>query len=207
MILSWDGEPGAGPALGARVEEYDAFPPVASLLLDALPARRLPDREAIAGYLAFGRWASGDITLPAAPSPFVAEALEKDAHPVRLRARGVEYTPRAVPRGERTVTVRFDLPTMPPEHPTLALVPSTAAHGVFAAGELLVVPSNAFVLDHAAPSRLRARLAVAVLFSADIDADLLQVPPGMLDEAEHERLARLLQSVNLELDVLPLATP
>lgn len=201
MRISWIYDENGAPRLQPEPEEYDAFPPVDSLLLDALPARRDPDREALAAYLVFGRWASGEITLPAAPSPQLAGAIERDAHPVRVRPRDVESTPRALPRGESLVDVVFDLPDLTPSTSTLAVVPGTAARGMLQAADLLLVPSNAGVLDGIGAESLRARLGVAVLFAADIDADVLRLARGALTSEEHVRLAALLLSVNLELRV------
>lgn len=201
MILSWETHEHGAASLRAQVQEYDAFPPVDALLIDALPVERHPDREALAGYLAFGRWTSGDLVLPDGPSPLLAEAIEKDSLPVRVRPREVAYVPRRLPHGRRRVSVLDEIPPEPATEHVLVIAQSPLARGVFASGQQMIVPSNAFALGNSAPSRLRALLAVAVLFAADVDADVLrlsveQVPPG-----EAARLAALLQCVNLELEL------
>lgn len=205
MIIRWETEAGTTPSLSAHPDEYDAIPSLRALLMDALPAERHPDREALAAYLSFGRWISGDLVLPKSLSPLTAEAIEVDARPVRARPREVAYTPQRLPRGRLKVMVRFGLPAELPVEPTLAIVPNVVAQGVFRTGQLLVVPSNAFALDRARAEpaeSVRARLAVAVLFAADIDADILKVDGEGLPSDEARRLVSLLRCVNLELDIV-----
>ena len=214
MILEWSTSPEGTPSLAATRQEYDAVAPAPALLLDALPSQRHPDREALAGYLAFGRWAGGDLLVPEPLSPVVAEAIEVDASPIRLRPRDVVYAPRAVPQGSHQIGVRFDLPIAPPTDAsvavapsTVAVVPSTVAAGVTSRRSTHVVPSNAFVLDSSNPGSIRARLAVAVLFAADLDADVLELGGIDLPAGEEARLAALLHAVNLELAVGERAVP
>lgn len=201
MRIVWEQEESGATRLTAEPEEYDAFPPMGSVLLDAPPARRDADREALAAYLLFGRWMSGEASLPGGPSPHLAEAIERDASPVRLRVRNVESAPRALPRGERAVQVVFGLPDRAPRMPTLAVVPSTVAGGLFRTADLMVIPSNAVLLDWVDSGSLRARLGVAVLFAADAGAEVLRLAPGELGTDEQARLTTLLLSVNLELSV------
>lgn len=200
MILSWESHEGGSASLVARVQEYDATPPISSLMIDALPSNRHPDREALAGYLAFGRWTSGDLVMPDGPSPLVAEAIEQDSLPTRVRPREVMYVPRSLPHGRHRVSVLETIPSGPSPDRLLAIVPSPLARGVFASGQQLIVPSNAFALGDGPTSRRRSLLAVAVLFAADIDADVLCLDRGGVSSAEAERLATLVHCVNLELE-------
>lgn len=201
MILTWTSSPPDDIALLAQPQEYDALAPVDGLTLDALPTHRHPDREAIAGYLAFGRWSSGDMRFPEPVSPFVAEAIEDDALPVKVRPRGVTYAPRASPLGTRGATVRFDLPTDSTTGPVIAVVPSTIAQGHSASSSRVVIPTNAFVLDHGEAPSIRARLAIAVLFASDIEADVLEVEGVSVPPKEALRLSALLHTVNLGLTI------
>lgn len=201
MILEWTTTPEGLPALVATRHEYDAVSPAASLRIDALPSERHPDREAMAGYLAFGRWASGDLVMPWPLSPVVAEAIEDDASPIRLRLRDVAYAPRSVPQGCRRINLCLEPTSAPLDDDTLVVVPSTRAAGESITGSTLVIPSNAFILDAGSVGSIRARLAVAVLFAADVDADVLVLCGTGLAPREESRLAALLHSVNLELCV------
>lgn len=201
MILSWETSTTGGVSLVAQVQEYDAYPPVSALKLDAPPMNRHPDREALAGYLAFGQWVSGDLVMPASPSPLLAEAIEQDSLPVRVRPREVDYVPRALPRGRRRVLVTDEIPTCESSDHCLAIVPSSLARGVFTTGQHLIIPSNAFALGADPTVRRRSLLAVAVLFAADIDADILSLTEGEQSHEESSRLGDLLQCVNLQLEL------
>lgn len=201
MIVTWDEATDQGHALRAAPEVYDAFPPVDALVLDGLPRLRDPDRVALASYLAFGAWSSGSFVVPQDLSPTAAEAIEVDARPLPIRPGPLEYAARALPRTVGTVDVRFTLSPQPAEHPVLAVVPNTLAHGVFRAEATTIVPSNAFVLDSARASTapcFRARLAVAVLFAEDVGASVLRITDAASDAAELARLQALTRSVNLD---------
>lgn len=201
MIVTWDDARDRGHALQATPEAYDAFPPVNALVLDDLPRMRDPDRVALASYLAFGAWSSGSFVVPHDLSPTAAEAIEADARPLPIRPCPVEYAARALPRTFETVDVRFRLSPEPAEHPVLAVVPNTLAHGVFRTNATTIVPSNAFVLDSARASVgpcIRARLAVAVLFAEDVGASALRIADAVSDAAELARLQALTRSVNLD---------
>lgn len=203
MIISWRHD----DELSAEPGEYDAFPPVGSLRIGTRPMQLSPDREAIASYLAFGAWNSGDLALPRAVSPATAEAIEADAIPVRVRPRDIRYVPMALPRGRRTVDLVFDRPGTDSPAETIAVVPTTGMRGALAAGRSMTIASNAFALDAAAETGspcFRARLAVAVFFSEDMEVDALhlQVDSSPCTE-EAVRLRALLSSVNLGLHFVP----
>lgn len=202
MIVEWTQFEGARHALTAAPQEYDAVPPVPALIVDGAPRHLDPDRLALVAHLAFGRWTSGDLTLPEqGASPTVAEAIEDDALPVRVRAHPVQYAPRALARGTREVAVSASLPSGHGPAPRIAVVPSTVAEGTLRTGDTVVVSSNAFLLDATAgpvPS-FRARLAVAVLFAEDQGAAVLRVPGVAVEAAGSARLGALLRSVNLSL--------
>lgn len=204
MIVTWAEGTDCSAArlvLRATPEDYDAFPPVDALIVDDLPLERNPDRVALASYLAFGAWTSGDFLVPLDLGPATAEAVETDAKPLPIRPRPIAYAARALSQGRSTVEVRFSLPTKPAAHAVLAVVPSTKAYGVFRTGTTTVVPSNAFVLDMAAelpaPS-VRARLGVAVLFADDIGASTLRLIDAVSDPLERARIQTLVRSVNLD---------
>ena len=64
MKISWQDSGYGQTGFHAEVEEYDAVPPVSALLLDHHPVNVNAEREAVAAYLAFGCWVSGDLKLP-----------------------------------------------------------------------------------------------------------------------------------------------
>lgn len=202
MIIDWHRHEGDRHALTATPQEYDAYPPLPALIMDGAPGRLDPDRLALAAYLAFGRWCAGDLTLPEqGASPAVAEAIEDDARPVRVRPSPVQYAPRALVRGETEVAVSTSLPADDAAGPRIAVVPSTVAEGRLRTGDATVVASNAFLLDAAAgPAQgFRAHLAVAVLFAEDHSAAGLRLPSVAVGDAGMAPLRALLRSVNLSL--------
>lgn len=201
MIIRWKGETALEPTAG----EYDAIPPLNALHLGAGPRTLSADREAIAAYLAFGAWTSGDLTLPRPLSPATAEAIERDALPIRIRPREVQYAPTALPRGSRSVEVFTDHPPGPTDDVTIVVLPNVGTDGALRSRTSLTISSNAVALDMAArpgEESCRARLAIAVLVAEDMDADQLRLhAPSPLPEVEVNRLRALLSSVNLGLDV------
>ena len=202
MIIDWRRHEGDRHALTATPEEYDAHPPLPALIVDGAPRRLDPDRLALAAYLAFGRWCAGDLTLPAqGASPAVAEAIEDDARPVRVRPNPVQYAPRALVRGEAEVAVSTSLPVEGAAGPRIAVVPSTVAEGRLRTGDATVVASNAFLFDAAVEpvQSFRAHLAVAVLFAEDHTAAGLRLPSEAVGDADMAPLRALLRSVNLSL--------
>ena len=202
MIIEWCRHEGDRHALTATPEEYDAHPPLPALIVDGAPRRLDPDRLALAAYLAFGRWTGGDLALPEqGVSPAVAEAIEDDARPVRVRPSPVQYEPRALVRGEAEVAVSTSLPVESAAGPRIAVVPSTVAEGRLRTGDATVVASNAFLFDAAVEpvQSFRAHLAVAVLFAEDHVAAGLRLPAAVVDDAEMALLRFLLRGVNLSL--------
>lgn len=202
MRIAWEDEKSSGFALRAVPGEYDGFPPVDALRIDRAPRGVDLERVALASYLAFGTWTSGDLSLPDGLSPGVAEMIERDAVPVRVRPSPVLYAPRPMPQGERVVEVVFALPAALPSEPTLAVVPSTIAEGVFRSGSLTIVPCNAFALDaaHGSKPGILARLATAVLFAEEVAAKLIRITGVTLGTRERARLQVLCRSVNLGLE-------
>ncbi|MDY3664634.1 hypothetical protein [Schaalia hyovaginalis] len=190
-------------AMHCMREEYDAFPSVDALLVDAVPETLSPDRLAIAAFLAFGRWASGDFILPEKLSPAAAEAIEMAAHPVRVRPQPVEYYPKAIPLGSTTAPLSF-APEYWPGGASLCVLPADFFNGAIITSRGIAVASNAFLLDAAEPSTssIRARLAVAVLFAEDFDIAALRIPAAHApDSAELVELKGLLSACGLGLEL------
>lgn len=197
MIISWNDQ----DALECSVGEYDAIPPVDALRLGTRPASLNADREAVAAFLAFGAWTSGDLELPRPLSPATAEAIERTAHPVRIRPRAVQYVPSALPRGHHPVHVLTQPTDSALPIRTITVLPNVGTHGAMRSRMSYVVSSNAFALDTMYRSEenfYRARLAVAVLFAEDMDADSLHLHAASpLRHAEVVKLRELLSRVNL----------
>ena len=179
----------------ATCEEYDASPPVESLLVDRTPRIRQHDREAVAAYLAFGPWAGAGLTMPGKISPATAAAIRADSGSINLDVSPLEYYPKALPIGEAAVSLTQAVDRSFGTRPEIAMVPSDNWNGALATKDSLVVGTNAFVLDGGRP--LRPYLAVATLFAADVRADSFDVTDWGVDLEEQSRLQALLAAVRI----------
>ncbi len=164
-------------ALHAIPADYDALPPVDTLHIDHLPTALNDDRLAIAAFLAFGRNASGEFTLPNKICAATAEAIERAAEPTRLRPYPVEYYPQPLPEGAADAALSFSFDTWSTS-PAVAVLPADRFNGSIASHKGIAVSSNAFLLDalNPVPHSIRARLAVAVLFAEDFGIASFTVP-------------------------------
>lgn len=190
-------------ALHATPAEYDALPPVDTLFIDHLPTSINADRLAIAAFLAFGSFASGEFSVPNKISAAAAEAIERAAEPTRLRPYPVEYYPKALPEGAEDAALNFMFETWTTS-PAVCVLPSDRFNGSIASHKGLAVSSNAFLLDALSPvsHSIRARLAVAVLFAEDFGIASFTVPAEVAEgitAVERVRLEELLASCRLSI--------
>lgn len=201
MKITWKSTNYGQIGFHTELQEYDAVPPAESLLLDHAPASMNPEREAIAAYLAFGHWTSGDLQLPHRLGPNTAAAIEHDMRHVAVRPSPVEYYPKPLEFGLREVHVGFDADAVRNDVSSIAVLPASEWSGALRGLKSLAIASNAFVFDIAASKDttqgIRSRLAVAVLFAGDLSADTLVVNANGVPEAERERLTALLLAVRL----------
>lgn len=172
---------------------FDGRPPVDRFVLGGSPLRSHPDRIGLAAFLTFGCYSSGEFILPSPIGPELSSAIEDDCQPIRVRPSPVEYVPRIMATGKRSVTVRQGhTPSL--DEPQIQVVPRVSADGLFRWGNTISVSSNSFAFDMG----LRAVLSVAVLFAEDLDAaDLLVQVPRPIEGREEGRLRQLLLSVGL----------
>lgn len=182
-------------AITAVLEEYDSSPPVEALLIDREPRKRNNDREALAGYLAFGTFAGSGLQLHRKASPATADAIRFDSVDRALMAHPIEYYPKALPIGSSSIVMTATPSAGFADRAELALVRSDRWNGAIATHRSLAVASNAFVL--AMTTGVRAYLAVAVLLAEDLDADELVLEGWDVDAAEQSRLRALLGAVRL----------
>lgn len=186
-----------------QLGEYDATPPVDALLLDRAPRTLNPERQAIAAYLAFSPWVSGDFTLPQRLGPNTAAAIERDLEHVQVRPAPVEYYPKPLEVGIREVSVVVDQMGHRGSGAFINVLRASEWAGSIRGLQSIAVASNAFALDAASSTDLesvRARLAVAVLFAGDLSADSLALPDRPdLPASEREALRSLLLAARLGL--------
>ncbi|MBO1031882.1 hypothetical protein IPV09_11105 [Tessaracoccus sp. SD287] len=200
MKITWKSTNYGQIGFHAELHEYDAVPPVDAMLVDKAPATTNLEREAIAAYLTWGHWVSGDLHLPHRLGPNTAAAIEADMSEVAVRPSPIEYYPKPLEVGLREVRVGFD-ETFIGRDPSIAVLPVSEWTGSMRGLQSVAVASNAFTLDFIAsksyPS-IRARLAVAVLFAGDVSADVLAVHcPARLPSSEKDRLTKLLLAARL----------
>lgn len=201
MRITWKGTNYGQVGFHTELQEYDAVPPTDSLVMDRAPATVNFEREAIAAYLAFGHWTSGDLQLPHRLGPNTAAAIEADMKHVAVRPGPIEYYPKPLEVGLRDVHVGFDATHVRSDIPSLAVLPSSEWAGGLRGLSSMTVASNAFVFDKATSSsdfeEIRSRLAVAVLFAGDLSADRLIINGEKISLSERERLSALLLAVRL----------
>lgn len=201
MKITWKSTYYGQVGFHTELQEYDAVPPAESLLVDHAPASMNLEREAMAAYLAFGHWTSGDLQLPHRLGPNTATAIENDMKHVPVRPSPIEYYPKPLELGIREVHVGFDTSYVRNDVASIAVLPASEWSGSIRGLRSLSVSSNAFVFDTAASTDtapgIRSRLAVAVLFAGDLSADTLIVNGDSIPEAEKTRLTALLLAVRL----------
>lgn len=199
MKITWKGTNYGQIGFHVELDEYDATPPVKALLMDQSPIIRNAEREAIAAYLAFGRWVSGDLHLPHKCGPNTAAAIEQDLVHVQVRPGPIEYYPKPLEIGIRDVSVRIGGHPSVSDLPSIQILRSSEWSGSVRGLQSIAVASNAFALDSfdmRGVLAIRAQLAVAVLFAADLSADTL-VLPSSIPLAEKTRLTALLLAARL----------
>lgn len=188
-----------------KLGEYDATPPVDALLLDRAPRTLNPERQAIAAYLAFSPWVSGELQLPQRLGPNTAAAIERDLAHVQVRPTPVEYYPKPLEVGLREISVVFDELGHSGSGAFINVVRASEWAGSMRGLQSIAVSSNAFALDAAASSvttSIRARLAVAVLFAGELSADVLLLSEDLaLPDAELDSLRSLLLAARLGLEL------
>lgn len=178
-----------------ELSEYDAVPPSDQLFVDGLPRSVNRDREAVALYLVLGHWVGEEFSGPFPFSPHVADAIQSDFHPARLIPSPIEYYPKGLPIGTRIVTCCSDLSEL--NHNCFADLRSDAWNGSIRGLDNLAVASNSFLFMRHSED-VRPNLGMAVMFSENIDADVLQLSTP-IETDEFKKLSRLLAAVRLEL--------
>lgn len=172
--------------------EYDAVLPIDSLMMDNAPLLINPEREAVAAFLAFGSFASGEFQLSRKFGPATAEALVKASDPVPLYPHPIEYYPKPLPGGLRSCFVGTDISVLSQEQEiaelSFAVLRSDQWNGSIVAHHAFGVASNAFLIDAMRKSNnIRAQLAVAVLFAEDFNVDYFVVSSDLVNDPEEQK--------------------
>ena len=201
MRITYATTPAHEAELRAHVEDYDAYPPVRSLLIDYEPVARHPDRLALAAYLAFGRFASGRLEVPGWVSPALAAAIRTDSWGLVEDVGPVEYHPKGLPEGVTAARLSTALPPRAGDEAVIAVLPSDRWNGCLRSQRSLLVGANSHMLA-GDPAGVRAHLAVAVLVAEDMAVDSIAVSASQAGEDQLGALAALLQPARLGLEVV-----
>lgn len=207
MKIKWVNNSLGQSGFKATAVEYDALLPVDTLWMDKAPQKMNPEREAIAAYLAFGEFASGEFELYRKMGPTTATAMVADSEPTQLFPQPIEYYPKPLPLGLRKGYVGVSPDILGKDldgiDAVIAVLPSDQWNGSMTSHKKLAVASNGFLIDALNRGGIRARLAVAVLFAEDLNIDSLLVPGDLVpDEQERKALEDLLLACRLGLQFI-----
>ena len=211
MQITWQPSDDTGRSgLVASIEHYDAIPPIAKLLIDASPRLLTAERLGAAAALAFGRFCSGNVTLPRPVGPGLAHAVEEHCSGSRTVVGPIVFEPAALPMGTTTFVIGAPQGYTPlnrwgePREVKLDIRRSDAYAGQLASLDEFVVASNAWL--HAAvedPTDINhylGELSVAVLFSESMQVDAIALPRAVnLDVPAARRIVNLLAACRLGL--------
>lgn len=175
--------------------EYDAFPPVTELTLDARPEFQNPEREAVASVLLFGKFCGGDFQFSQNVGPATASAIRRFCFPLDVSVAPLEYYPKPLPIGTKSIVLSETL--MLGNKAQIVNLPSDKFNGGFRSHDSLVVASNSFMLKKDLNDFLPS-LGIAVLFAEDFEVDEIIVKENVGD-TEFERCRALLSVIRLGL--------
>lgn len=178
-------------AYTAELSEYDAEPPARTWLLEDLPDKINPELEAVALYLIFGSWCGGEFVVPQKMGPNTAAAISAHAG-MDFFPNPIEYYPKPIFRGARTVSLSTDLLDF--EVGSLVSLKSSEWSGSVKSPSSLVLSSNTATFAGMTPDGLPS-LAVPVLLAEELDMAELCVRDRTIDVQDD--VAGLLRQVGL----------
>ena len=192
-------EPGHRTGYEAVLSEYDSLPPSSKIIVDELPEKIDPNREAIALYLVFGKWVGSDFEVPQWMSPHTGETIARAASPITVNPTPFEYYPKGLPTGNRELFCT-DSVEFANEQTAVSVLPAHYWSGALRGFDSLMISSNAFTFQESAED-VAPLVGIAVLFAEDLNADSICIRAG-LTESEESRIAELLSSVRLGFKVI-----
>lgn len=210
MIIEWKSEYIGHIGFKATPGDYDGIPRLESLWLDAAPKTRHPDREAVAAFLVFGSYMGGLTQMPHKFSPAVEVVMRDLAGEVSAAFAPVEYYPKALPAGGRTLHLSWTGDSTGAHEPInseadsfLVIDRSDSASGSMRWINGLRVASNAWLHSRPELGELKGIypfIATAVLYAEDLGADTIQIA-GKYDTQSDDwkGLVRLLGAARLGL--------
>lgn len=211
MIINWLNELDGQAGFFVEPGDYDGTPDIPNLWMDTAPRVRHWDRQAIAAYLIFGRKFGGPVTMPHKFSPAVSNAMKAISAPVQLDLQPIEYYPKALPIGERSLLLVRESPVpqelIQPNNQEmcyLEVLPSDKASGAVRRINGLTIASNAWL--HTSATGLASwypYIALACLFAEDLDAGTIVIPEEFdRSSQEWKNLSCLLGTARLGLETV-----
>lgn len=190
--------------LSAAPGEIDGFPAIASLRLDTVPQKVSPDRIAVAGILAFGRYLSGQVQFDSKISALTAELIARFMRPRWVHVTPLHPANLPIPRGTKTVRLTESISRIASEA-VLVVVRSDQYQGAIVGRNATIVASNAWIIDQLDAANeidsLSARLAVAVLMAEQMDTAVIRIENiDHKDAPEISALKELLGAVGLGME-------
>lgn len=211
MKISWNTRDGVGRfGFHAEPEFYDADPPFRNLYVDRDMLLVSNDVLALAGFLAFGNYCSGSVSLPRKVSPELARSMQEFVDPLWLQVSPIEFEPMKAPDGEGFAFVsdsfRSDA-VLPnnwgnPRNVTISVLDSSEWSGHLVATDRLIVASNARMFRNFSTEAYSfgSYLAVALLYMESYRCTTLVVPDeAVRDEHVWSRYSLLLNACKLGL--------
>lgn len=185
----------------ASPEELDGFPALQRMTIPALHTAPSPDRVAVAGVLAFGKYCSGQLNFNQRISAYTAQVVERFMRPRWANVAPLHPANLPLPRGRSRVVLVSNVDSVF-ESNALRFVPGIYQSGINQVGNTLSIPSNAWLIDEidnsAAWHNFGAKLGAAVLMGEYLDLSVIYFD-GMegLSPQEAVALRELMSAVGL----------
>ena len=184
MIIKWKSEYIGHVGFSALPEDYDGIPRFANYWLDSAPKTRHADRESLAAFLIFNRYMGGLTHMPQKFSPALDSAFRAAAGGM-VSFTPVEYYPKALPSGSRTLHLSWADAVFVPasmrqsaEDAYLHIERSDRSSGSMRTINRLDVASNAWIHSRGELRSLESifpYLAAAVLYAEELEVDTIQI--------------------------------
>jgi hypothetical protein len=219
MKISWNSHDLLkSSSLAAEAGEYDGMPRLPRLDLNWVPYQVVPpQRVAVAAALVFRDSLSGQLKVPSAVMPLLANAIANICLPTLVSVSPVTYAANIVEQGTVVLAINrggndcvdtrfqgFDIPRVV----DLTVLDSGSVAGVQfePLSNLVRVPSNAWLHTRGVDTSVAyffPYIAVAVLMAHDLDAGTIRLPPCVRRDAQYDKVAELLRAVGLLIEIDP----
>ncbi|WP_295645507.1 hypothetical protein [uncultured Corynebacterium sp.] len=175
--------------------EYDAHPPVPSLLVDALPNTINPELEAVALFLIFGRWCGGEFTTPQKMGPNTAAAITRYSD-IDLFCGPIEFYPKPLNLGTKIIRLGTSISDLHAN--SFIALEANEWNGSMRSTDSLAVSSN-YSMFQVDENDVLPLVGLALLYAETLGADQLELPGS--DKDSLQQIRDLLLEVRIGLKV------